>query len=307
MPRRKTTEEFINDAIKIHENRYDYSLVNYVGYFGNVRIICDKHGIFKQSPANHLKGKGCPICGSKKQRESKRSTIKKFIKGAINVHGNKYDYSKSNYIDAHTKIKIMCPEHGLFEQIPNNHLCGKGCVKCSGKYSPTTKEFIERAIKIHGDIYDYSEVNYINYKTKVKIFCNQHNDFFEQTPYIHLNGHGCSFCCQSKGEFKIVNILNKMGINYIREKTFENCKYKKSLHFDFYLSDYNICIEYDGEHHFICNKYFGGEKALKKTQIRDKIKNDYCKNNNITLYRICYNENIEDKMNIMLREYLLFK
>ena len=120
-------------------------------------------------------------------------TTEEFIKKARQVHGDKYDYSKVEYVNACTKVCIICPIHGEFWQSPTNHLRGKGCSKCSGKYEPSTEEFIEKARKVHGDKYDYSKVEYANAREKVCIICKEHGEFW-QKPRNHLSGNGCPKC-----------------------------------------------------------------------------------------------------------------
>ena len=136
----------------------------------------------------------------------------------------------------------------------------------------------------------------------MKIICKTHG-IFEQEPRHHTTGEGCPFCKKSKGEKFIKKYLTLKNINYISQKTFDGCKNIKQLYFDFYLPDYNTCIEYDGEFHFKSIKYFGGDERLKQQQKRDNIKNIYCKDKNINLYRIKYNENIEEKLNDFLNDY----
>jgi len=111
----------------------------------------------------------------------KKLTTKEFINRAEKIHRNKYDYSLVEYVNTKTKIKIICKKHGIFEQTPNNHLCGKNCPKCHDYNKLTTKEFINKAEKDHGNKYDYSLVEYVNTKTKIKIICKKHG-IFEQKP-----------------------------------------------------------------------------------------------------------------------------
>lgn len=122
-----------------------------------------------------------------------------FIQKARQIHGNKYDYSKVNYVDRNkTKVEIICPKHGAFWQLPGNHLAGKCCLKCSGKYKPSKEEFIQKANNIHNFIYDYSKINYINAKTKIEIICPKHGSFL-QTPYCHtVRKQGCPVCGKEK-------------------------------------------------------------------------------------------------------------
>jgi very-short-patch-repair endonuclease len=117
-----------------------------------------------------------------------------FILKAIKVHGDRYDYSKVNYINAKTKIIIVCKIHGEFIQTPSNHLHKFNCQKCANNFKSNTKSFIEKAIKIHGDRYDYSKVNYINADTHIIIICKEHGEFM-QIPDFHINRKcGCGKC-----------------------------------------------------------------------------------------------------------------
>ncbi|MCK9416368.1 hypothetical protein M0Q97_06895 [Candidatus Dojkabacteria bacterium] len=289
-----TTLEFIEKSNKIHDNKYDYSLSGYKGAKIKVKIICPEHGIFEQEPTNHINGQGCPKCSGKQL--SQNEIIEKFK----NIHNDKYDYSLVKYINNKINVKIICPEHGIFEQTPQSHISGKGCHICGGSKKKTQSEFIDESNKVQNAKYNYSLVEYTNVKTKVKIICPKHG-IFHQKPTHHLAGVGCPFCRESHGEKDISTYLDENNINYIRQYKFNDCKYKYKLSFDFYLPDYNICIEYDGIHHFEIVNYWGGKDALEKQHIRDNIKNQYCKTNNIKLIRIKYNENILNKLKLILK------
>ena len=131
MARKLTQEDFITKAKEVHgENRYDYSKVDYINSATKVVIICSTHGEFLQDPNSHLKGRGCPHCANESAGASLKSNTKEFITKAKSIHNNKYDYSKTEYVNNKTKVVIICPEHGDFEQVPNNHLNGIGCPKC---------------------------------------------------------------------------------------------------------------------------------------------------------------------------------
>ena len=131
----------------------------------------------------------------------KKKTTIEFIEEAKNVHGDKYDYSKVEYINKNTKVCIICPEHGKFWQRPSDHLQGAGCYKCGRKNCKgkkvTTKDFIENAVKLHGNKYDYSKSEYIDSKTKICIICPEHGEFW-QLPTAHLQGQGCPKCKKYK-------------------------------------------------------------------------------------------------------------
>ena len=196
--RRKNNNGFIEESIKIHGDKYDYSNVEYINCKTPVNIICKQHCEFLQVPEVHYIGGGCKKCVN-----LYTPTTDEFIDKAKEIHGDKYDYSKVIYINANTKIIIICKIHGEFLQTPSHHLGRKdGCIKCGITYSPTTDEFIDKAKDIHGDKYDYSKVNYINANTKVIIICKYHGDFL-QTPHSHLGRNsGCSSCI-NKTEGKI--------------------------------------------------------------------------------------------------------
>lgn len=364
--KRKTTSEFIKEASLIHNNKYNYELVNYINNSTHVKIICPIHGEFEQRPASHLKGSECGKCAQIKRNKSKTKTTDIFIKEAKEVHGDKYDYSKTSYKKAREKTTIICRDHGEFKQTPNSHLCGNGCPICGDistannkrkgiyyyikkarkvhgdkytynyKYSNVrenikiicpihgefeqilynhirgsecplcsnvsrsinktkdTEYFIKKAMLTHGKLYDYSNVDYKNIDTPVEIICSKHGIFW-QIPSNHYRGSGCQKCSRSKGEIEISKVLNNREIKFIEEHMFDDCKNDGFLRFDFYLPDYNICIEFDGRQHFDSDSWYYSEKLLEN----DEIKNKYCENNNIKLIRIPYwkFENIEDILN----------
>lgn len=133
MPRRKTREEFISDAIEVHGNKYDYNQVLYKNGTTKVVIICPIHGEFKQIPKQHIKGCGCRKCASVKNGQQMKLSKDDFISRAQFVHGTMYDYSNVVYENSYTKVEITCPIHGAFYQQPNNHLNGEGCPLCGIK------------------------------------------------------------------------------------------------------------------------------------------------------------------------------
>ena len=197
MSKKLTTEEFILKAKKIHGDKYDYSMVNYDGAETLVSIICPEHGEFLQSPHKHGNGgRGCPSCGIQKMKDSQSLGKEPFIKRAKEIHGDKYDYSKVEYINAHTKVEIICliDNHGAFMQPPTDHLYQKsGCPKCGGRLITNTQEFIEASVLIHSEKYDYSKSVFKDAKSKVIIGCPFHGEF-KQDAYHHSHGIGCPQC-----------------------------------------------------------------------------------------------------------------
>ena len=294
----KTT--FIKKARQIHGDKYDYSKVEYTNNKTKVCIICSEHGEFWQTPHSHLSKKGCPRCC----KRNYKYTTEQFIEKAREVHGDKYDYSKVEYVNANTKICIICPEHGEFWQTPASHLNGKGCEKCV-RPSYDTESFVKCAKKIHGNKYDYSKVEYINTKTKVSIICPEHGEF-KMKPNVHLQGCGCNLCFK-KDEEKLFNLLvEKFGNGVIeRQKTFEwlrnpNNNYHQYL--DFYVKNLNIAIELQGPQHFIQHRYFDkAEKDFIKRNELDINKKKLCENNGIKIIYFSFDE----KWNMFLNEKVI--
>lgn len=279
--------KFISSCLSINGDKYDYSLVEYVNNKTKVKIACKIHGIFEQTPNNHLsKKQSCPKCS--KYHFNKLSNIE-FVENSIKIHGNLYDYSMSDYLGNKIKVKIVCKTHGIFEQTPNNHI--SKCQNCPKCVNIDTNKFIEKCKKIHFDRYDYSIVNYTNARSMIKIICKKHGQF-EQRASSHLEGVGCPVCKNSKGEKIINDFLVLNNINFIYQKKFENCINKKPLPFDFYLPDSNTCIEYNGYQHYSPVKFYGGEDGFKKRVNNDITKKVFCKSNNIRLIEIKYNEDI---------------
>ena len=292
MSKKITTEFFIDNAKLIHGDTYSYDNVAYKFSNQKVIITCSNHGNFEQEPNSHLKGKGCPQCG--KNRKFKTN----FIYEATLKHNNKFNYSMVIFKKVDEKVIIICPLHGQFKQTPHSHLSGYGCPDCGGNVKLTTESFIAKVNKIHINKYDYSLVDYVNNSIKVKIICPEHG-VFEQRPRDHYK-NACPICNESRGERETRNILTNKNINFISQYRFNDCKDKLPLPFDFYLPNHNICIEYQGIQHYKPIEHFGGKNALLEVQKRDKIKKEYCHNNNIPLIIIRYNENIKSKLSNLI-------
>jgi len=298
------TKSFIEEAKRIHGDRYDYSKVDYERCNIKICIICPKHGEFWQTPHMHLQGQGCKKCSVSKQA----CNVEDFVKKAKRIHGDKYDYSKVDYMNSHTKICIICPKHREFWQTPNDHLNGKGCKKCGSESSSllrkkTTEEFIVKAKIIHGDRYDYSKVEYKGCFEKICIICPKHGEFW-QTPNSHLNGQGCPICRESKMETMVRDILVKNNINFIQEKKFDWLGLQS---LDFYLPDYKLAIECQGVQHFKPVS-FGSKKVNKYEMLelvknRDKKKKELCKLNDINIIyfstEVCANNIVKDENNLI--------
>jgi Zn finger protein HypA/HybF involved in hydrogenase expression len=194
-----TTQSFIAKARNIHGDTYDYSKVTYVSAKQRVTFICRQHGEFIQQPTSHLVGVGCPKCGRARSAQATRLTLEEFLHKAKLRHGDRFDYAQVEYRNFDTKVTILCPEHGAFQQTPAKHLASKGCTKCGRKHGAASKrirsatEFLAKAKAVHGDRYDYTPTKYVGVFEAVTINCPDHGPF-QQTPDNHIHDHGCPQC-----------------------------------------------------------------------------------------------------------------
>ena len=262
------TQIFIEKARAKHGDRYDYSRVVYVHSKRKVIFSCGKHGVFEQTPCNHLNGKGCAKCSGKHTYSTKE-----WIQEAIAVHGDRYGYDRVVYVRSRDKVTISCGKHGDFEQIAGNHLQGQGCPKCgleelAAKATQKAKDsFIEKARAIHGDRYDYTNVEYVNAKTKVSITCANHGDF-EQIPNNHLEGNGCPSCPkrydQPTNLYLMHNGLGKVKVGFsidtdrrITELN-SNAPFKAELLETWTLTDTPTALKIESKVHRKLAKYHAG-------------------------------------------------
>ena len=296
----KSFIKFKETASKKFKNKYDYSKAVYIDNTTPIEIICPIHGSFKQNPAAHLKSPiGCNECVNEKMRELQAFTKEEFIERAKKVHGDKYDYSKVEYVNNRTPVIIICPKHGEFEQTPDGHLQGQGCKRCyyerlASSKLLTTEEFIRRAKEMHGDRYIYDETEYKSMKEDVYVKCPIHG-IFKQNANNHLHGEGCPQCNPNR-KSKLENEVKKglEDFEYIPQKEFKFLnKGKGKLKLDFYLPQHNIAIECQGLQHFIPIKHFNGEEGFKKCQNRDIRKKQLCEEHGVKLYYFSH-ENFDE-------------
>lgn len=232
----------------------------------------------------------------------------KFVKQAREIHGDRYDYTNTDVSKADGKYAIVCPVHGEFLKSRVSHIQNKsGCSKCSyalkGERSRLgIEEFIEKSKGVHGSVYSYQNVVYKDAHTKVSITCPKHGDFL-CTPANHWsNGVGCPSCLASnptKGEARVAAWLESSNFEFSSQKTFKDLFHQNprcKLRFDFFIESINTLIEYDGEHHFIPMRFAKEQDPLANlasAQLKDRLKDEYARSNNIRLIRIRYDEDIE--------------
>ena len=216
----------------------------------------------------------------------KKLTIE-HIREKFNERG--YTLLTEEYINSKQKLEYMCP-NGHKNEITWSHFQqGTGCSYCS-KNAKLTIEQVREAFEKEG--YILLSKDYINSNTKLKYLCPNGHEH-EITWNDFRSGYRCPFCKEYKGEKVIRLLLEELNIEYKTQYKFKDCKYKNVLKFDFYLPKYNMCIEYDGEGHYQAINWGGkgedfAKRRLKSCQIRDGIKTQYCKDNNINLLRIPY-------------------
>jgi Zn finger protein HypA/HybF involved in hydrogenase expression len=197
MAKKFSTDEFIARAKAIHGNRYEYSESQYNSKRKPITYKCFQHGAVTQKASAHLKGSGCTLCGYASKRKKTQLSPDEFISRAKAVHGEKYDYSETEYVVKRTPVTIICREHGIFSQMPQNHLAGRGCSSCHRdnpiNHKLGVEEYIARAQNVHGNTYDYSDTKYSHSQKKLRIICRIHGRF-ERYAADHLQGRGCPAC-----------------------------------------------------------------------------------------------------------------
>lgn len=283
MGRKKTHEEYVGQVVKINPN------VEVVGEYINskTRVLhkCRIDGCEWYSfPDNILHGHGCPKCSNNKKKSHIEYVEEvRTINSNIDVVGT--------YINNMTPIAHMCKIHNyIWDVLPLNILKGKGCPICACVLKKTHEEYVKEVSLIDNSIEVVGQ--YVNAKTKILHKCKIDGHEWLTEPTNVLYGKGCPLCNKSHGEKSIDTYLINNNVKFTPQYTFVDCRNIKKLPFDFYLHDYNACIEYDGIQHFEPRDLFGGQPALEETQKHDKIKTDYCLANNIKLLRIRYDEDI---------------
>lgn len=255
--RTKPKEDFLLACKQIHGDYYNFSNINYTNTMTKISVICPEHGEFTISPEKMLTGQGCRLCGINKATIKKTKTRKQFLEECYKSHtGYTYDYSKSEYKSDKALIRIIChkkdengDEHGEFWQTPGNHISkSQGCPICGRNKSVearryTTEEWIKKAIKTHGNLYNYSLVDYTSSEEKVPIICQVHGTFY-QKPSNHLMGQGCVKCFREKSwiEREICDYVSSLGVNF----TENNRIVLEGKEIDIYIPEHNIGIEVNG-------------------------------------------------------------
>ena len=268
------TEQFKEEAKKVHGFKYCYSKSVYSKMGEKLTIRCETHGEFEQTPSNHITHKqGCQQCAG-----NYVSTLAEFVDKTKKIHGDKYLYGKVVYVNNHTKVLISCPEHGDFEQTPHNHLWGYGCVLCgkiasSEKQRKPIQEFIDESNAVHSFKYSYDKVDYVNARTEVTIVCPFHGEF-QQIPDVHLKGCGCYKCAfsgYSKVQIQWLDFIASFHSIHIQhaandgEFTIPETRYRA----DGYCKETNTIYEYHGDY------WHGNPKKYNKDDMNQSSKKTF--------------------------------
>lgn len=298
---KKTTEQYKAElAIK---NPDIEVLGEYITAIIPILHRCKKDGyIWMARPANILFGHGCPLCAGNMLR-----TTEQYVEMVHSINPN--IEVLGGYINSSTPIIHKCKIDGCeWATLPYVILSGGGCPICGNKKTSealrkTHDEYVKEVSERNPDVEIVGQ--YINSRTPILHKCKLDGCEWMARPYNILFGKGCPVCQESKGERIVRQWLESNKIKYIPQKRFDDCRDKNPLPFDFYLPDYNICIEYNGGQHYEPVDFAGKgpEHAMQqfiRIQYHDSIKSEYCKNSDISLLVIPYFKNIEEELNNFL-------
>lgn len=274
-------------VVKDHVESQGYKLLSseFKGRKYKLLMRCPDGHEYETTWDNFRNGHRCPTCASNKIKYTYEE-VKEYIEN--------FDYKllSKEYINTQTHLLVMCPSEHSYEVTFNNFRIGKRCPVCAGNVK-LTYDYISTYIERYN--YKLLSTEYINNRTPLKMQCDKGHAF--KCSFDNFQkGNRCPKCKNTKGQIKIKDVLMNYKIDFIEEYRFDDCKFKRTLPFDFYLPDYNCCIEFDGLQHYVIKEYFGGYEGFVDRKIRDTIKNIYCEKNNIKLVRIHYEDmkNLED-------------
>jgi very-short-patch-repair endonuclease len=233
----------------------------------------------------------------------KKLTKDEFMEKSNKIHDFKYDYTNSNYINSQLKIKIVCPEHGEFEQFANAHMRGQGCSRCNGGFKYNIKDFISKSNQIHNNFYDYSRSNYVDSYTILKIICPEHGEF-KQLPNNHMSGQGCPKC---KGKFltteefiKKCNDIHKYKYNY------DNITYKGQSSKIKILCKYHGYFIQKASNHLNLKQGCAECAGVKNSNNEDFIKKSISLHGDLYDYSKVYYKNAKTNVDIICKKHGLF-
>lgn len=290
---RKLTYEEVKEVIE--NEGYELQSKLYINSKEKLSIKCSCGEVFEMSYNIFKKGHRCKQCSIKSRQEKRKHTFE-YVKNYIEARG--YKLLSHEYKNNNSKLQIVCEKGHSSLMTFGNFQRGRRCKTCSHLKITEKQRHDYTYVKSFVESIGYTLIDdkYVRNSNKLNLICS--NNHKTSISFKNLRkGVRCSHCnTKSHGEERIKTFLNKKEIPFITQYKIEECKFKRQLPFDFYLPDYNVLIEYDGEQHYKIKEYFGGFDGFVDTKIRDTIKNIYCKENNIKLIRIPYWEfdNIEE-------------
>ena len=260
----------------------------------------DCGNVFKMSAYLFLTvGQRCPACRYKRGGRVRNIKSKFEFEDRVKREGGGEYQLLTPYVNSRTDVTIKHLKCGKVYQVkPSKFLIGQRCPYCYGNIKKSDSQFKQEVYRQVDKEYTVLG-KYKNNKTKILIRHNKCDRVFKMTPDGFLRGERCPYCNRSKGELMVERILKKRGVKSISQKRFDDCinpHSNRKLPFDFYLPDYNLCIEYDGEQHYGPNRIFDKRDSYKNRQYRDRLKDKYCKDHNIKLIRIPYTESTEEQI-----------
>lgn len=298
MGKKKTHEDYEAELSVKNPN------VEVIGTYVNANTAITHHCLihdvlWETTPGRALSGVGCIECKRERFRKTRCKTHEQYIQEVSICNPNVVVVGL--YVDAKTKLDFYCIKHNIFwSAYPDNVLRGCGCAECGkekigSKNRKTHEQYVCDLMQVNPNIevldtYQGADVSILHR-------CKLDGYQWLARPGNILSGKGCPRCNDSHGEKFINKWLVDHDIEYVTQKTFDDCKAHRLLPFDFYLPNFNVCIEYDGEQHFRPVDFFGGEDGFKNRKKYDEIKNQYCKVNDITLLRIPFFKNVEEELN----------
>ncbi len=300
MPCKKSEEQFINEIYQQWGSEYEL-MGEYINSVNKVEIFhCVCENSWNILPGNILKGVGCPICAEEKRAFAKRKTNDLFLREVCEMYDDEYSvvdgYGKNNQDKINIKHNVCGTNYFVS---PSNFLKGRKCPICAIKFKGASQrsnidKFKELVYNLVRDEY-FVLGEYKNARTKTLVKHNICNFEWEITPDKFRQGQRCPKCNESKGEKMLNDVLLFHNLRFIPQHSYNDCKYIRNLRFDFYLIDYNLCIEIQGPQHFEPIDFAGkgddwAKEEFRKNQIRDQIKRDYCFNNSINLLEIPYTQ-----------------
>lgn len=299
--RKKTHEEFVNEVKESNPNIV--ILGHYEGANTKVLCLCLKHNVeWYARPSNIIKGSGCPICKKEKYR-IKRVKTEEFYKQELSLNNPNIELI-GHYEGMRKKALHRCIVHDYeWYVFPNNVLKGHGCPIClrekiRDRNIKTNEKYVKDLGSANPNIISLEE--YKGAETNILHKCLKCGNEWMVRPSNLLSGKGCPNCKKSNGELLVKEWLDNHTVNYKTQYMFEGCRNIRPLPFDFYLLDYNACIEYQGEQHYRAVDFFGGEEGFVERQRNDNIKRKFCKDNDIRLLEIPFDKDVNEELSNFL-------